>query len=42
VEWLPLEIFDDSTFDDYTSGEEWIDLGRNSRGNQEDIPGKGL
>ncbi|EGR27865.1 hypothetical protein IMG5_187090 [Ichthyophthirius multifiliis] len=39
--WLPLEIFDDNTFDDYQDG-EWIDRLTDDDGNQRIMTAKGL
>lgn len=41
VEWLPLELFDDTTYDDY-SNEEWIKKKSDEDGRQRLITGKGL
>lgn len=41
VEWLPLELFDDTTFDDF-SNEEWMERRKDEEGNLRIIPAKGL
>ena len=39
--WLPLDFFDDSTFDDY-SNEGWIEKKVDEDGNQRRLSAKGL
>ncbi len=41
VEWLPLELSDDTTFDDY-SNEEWMQRRVDEEGRLRSIPAKGL
>lgn len=41
VEWLPLELFDDKTFDDY-SNEEWMQRQIDEDGSKRVILAKGL
>lgn len=41
MDWLPLELFDDTTYDDY-SNEEWIFKKKDEDGNKRIIIGKGL
>ncbi|KAL4427402.1 hypothetical protein ABPG74_009674 [Tetrahymena malaccensis] len=41
AEWLPLDLFDDNTFDDY-QGREWVDRLQDEDGNSRIMIGKGL